>query len=96
MPILAIFAPVLQWVFSTVVIKFVVLASVVAVMLFLVPVIVGYAASFIDTSALTTAFSYFPPAVWFFFDLFQIGFALPLIISAYVTRFLIRRLPFVG
>lgn len=48
------------------------------------------------SSSLNGAFSSIPSSVWYFLDLFQISFGLPLIISAFVTRFMIRRIPIIG
>lgn len=37
-----------------------------------------------------------PPTVWYFLNLFKIPYGLTLVVSAYATRFTIRRLPFIG
>jgi hypothetical protein len=37
-----------------------------------------------------------PSAAWYFLDLFAFSTGLPIIISAFLTRFLIRRLPVIG
>jgi hypothetical protein len=34
--------------------------------------------------------------VWWVLDLFNLSYGVPLLISAYVARFLIRRLPVIG
>lgn len=49
-----------------------------------------------DGTALSGAFGTIPPAVWYFLDLAHLDIGLPSIISAYVLRFMIRRLPVVG
>lgn len=41
-------------------------------------------------------FSQIGAYVWYFLDPFQIGTGLSIILSAYVLRFLIRRIPFIG
>jgi Protein of unknown function (DUF2523) len=46
--------------------------------------------------ALNSAFSGIPSEMWFFMNLFQISYGIPLIISAFITRFIIRRLPIIG
>jgi len=86
----------LAWLMRAVVIKFVVLTAVVAVVAFLVPLVVGWIAPFLLPTSLTSAFSAVPSSVWFFLDFFRLDFGLPLLISAVVTRFLIRRLPVIG
>ncbi|MDZ4255489.1 MAG: DUF2523 family protein [Sulfuritalea sp.] len=94
MPLLL--APLLTWVFRDVVVKFLVFAALFALVAFLVPKAVAYLGNFINPGGLTGAFSAIGPGVWFFLDFFQLGYGVPLVISAYVARFLIRRLPFIG
>ena len=92
----ALLAPIVTWIFRDVVIKFVVFAAVFALVAFLVPKAVGYLGSFINPAGLTNAFSSVGSGVWFFLDFFQLGYGVPLLISAWVSRFLIRRLPIIG
>lgn len=47
-------------------------------------------------SSLTSAFASQAPGVWFFLDLFKVGFGVSVCLSAYVTRFIIRRIPVIG
>lgn len=94
MPLL--FAPLITWIFRDVVVKFLVFAAVFALVAFLVPKAVAYLGNFINPGGLTSAFGAVGPGVWFFLDFFQLGYGLPLVISAYVARFLIRRLPIIG
>lgn len=91
-----ILAPLVTWIFRDVVVKFLVFAAVFALVAFLVPKAIGYLGSFINPNGLGSAFSVVSPGVWFFLDFFQLGYGLPLVISAYVSRFLIRRLPVIG
>lgn len=92
----ALLWPIIQWVFRTVVVKFVVMAALFAVVGFLVPYVVGFMASFLNVDSLSSAFSSLPSGVWYFLDYFQVSFGLPLLISAWVSRFLIRRMPVIG
>lgn len=94
MPLLL--APVLTWVFRDVVVKFVVFAAIFALVAFLVPKVIGYLGNFINPGGLNSAFGAVGPGVWFFLDFFQLGYGVPLLISAWVSRFLIRRLPVIG
>jgi len=94
MPLLL--APVLSWIFRDVVVKFIVFASVFALVAFLVPKAINYLGGFINPSGLSSAFGAVSPGVWFFLDFFQLGYGVPLLISAWVSRFLIRRLPVIG
>lgn len=92
----ALIAPVVSWIFREVVIKFVVMSSLFALITLLVPVAVNYLTPWLNTGSLSSAFSGIPGSVWFFLDFFAINYGAPLMISAYVTRFLIRRLPVIG
>ena len=47
-------------------------------------------------SALSGALSGIPAAVWYFLDLFNISAGIPIVLAAYVTRFVIRRIPIIG
>lgn len=47
-------------------------------------------------SSLTSAFSGLPPGLWYFLDMFKVGFGVSACLGAYVTRFIIRRLPVIG
>ena len=47
-------------------------------------------------STLSGAFSGIPAAVWYFLDLFNITAGIPAVLTAYVTRFIIRRIPIIG
>lgn len=91
-----ILAPLVTWIFRDIVVKFLVFTAVFALVAFLVPKAVGYLGSFINPAGLSSAFGAVGPGVWFFLDFFQLGYGVPLLISAWVSRFLIRRLPIIG
>jgi hypothetical protein len=91
--LISAFNTVLAFLLRSVLVKFVfyfalyfVTTEFVAILLSLLP----------TSSSLNGAFSSIPSSVWYFLDLFQISFGLPLIISAFVTRFMIRRIPIIG
>lgn len=92
----AFLASLVSWIFRGVVIKFVVMTALFGLMEFLVPKVIGWVAPFISGGSLTSAFSVLPAGVWYFLDFFNLAFGVPLILSAYVARFLIRRLPVIG
>lgn len=92
----AILFTVVSWLVREVIVKFVVLSALFAVMAFLIPKVIDLVLPWVGGSSLTAAFAGIPSGVWYFLDFFQLGYGVPLILSAYVTRFLIRRLPFVG
>jgi hypothetical protein len=47
-------------------------------------------------AALAGAFGGIGPDVWYFMDLCAFSYGAPLVISAYATRFIIRRIPVIG
>ena len=47
-------------------------------------------------SAVGGALGGIPAGVWYFLDLFNVSGGVPIILSAYVTRFIIRRIPVIG
>lgn len=49
-----------------------------------------------QVSVVSSALSGIPPGVWWFLDVFGVAQGLPLVVSAYLTRFVIRRIPLVG
>jgi hypothetical protein len=49
-----------------------------------------------SAASLAGAFGGLGADVWYFLDLCAFSFGAPLIVSAYVTRFIIRRLPIIG
>jgi hypothetical protein len=87
---------ILTWIFREIVIKFVVFTAVFALVLFFVPFVVKYLGNFIKLDFLTSAFTGLDPQICFILNFFSLGYGLPLLLSAYVSRFLIRRIPFIG
>lgn len=49
-----------------------------------------------NSSGLFGSLMSIPASVWYFLDLFNVSVAIPALLSAYVTRFVIRRLPIIG
>ena len=92
----ALLWPLISWIFREVVIKFVILAAVFVVVVALMPLVFEHLAPFILPQALTDAFTALPPGIWWGLDFFRMDVGVPLIISAHVARFLIRRIPLVG
>jgi hypothetical protein len=85
-----------SWIFRAVVIKFVLFTALFLLLAFLAPKLVELITPWISTSSLSSAFGGLGSGVWFFLDFFQLSFGVPLLLSAYVTRFLIRRIPVIG
>lgn len=49
-----------------------------------------------NSAALSSSLGGIPSAVWFFLDLFNVSAGVPILLSAWVTRFVIRRIPVIG
>jgi hypothetical protein len=92
----AILWPIVSWIFREVVIKFVILGALFVVVAELMPIVIGWITPFVSTTALNGAFALIPSSGWYFFDLFKLDVGFPLLISAAVYRFLIRRIPLIG
>lgn len=91
-----IVAPIIGFLFREVAVKFLVFTAIFALVALLVPKVVGYLSPLIGTGSLSSAFSGLGGGVWFFLDFFNLAFGIPLLISAWVARFLIRRMPVIG
>lgn len=91
---IAIFWSVISWVFRSVVLKF---AFYTVIFLF-VSEAITFVTSYLPTGdgGLSSSLARLSPQMWYFFDLFQCGVTIPMILSAYVLRFSIRRIPFIG
>jgi len=91
--LLSAFYTILGFVLRSVLVKFVLYFALFFVTSEFIQLIVP---SLPGASLLTSAFSAQAPGVWFFLDLFKIGFGVSAVLSASVTRFIIRRLPVIG
>jgi hypothetical protein len=49
-----------------------------------------------SSSSLSGAFGGISSGIWYFLDLFAFSQGVSIILSAFVTRFIIRRLPIIG
>jgi hypothetical protein len=85
-----------SWMFREVLVKFLVMAAVYGVMTELLPLVWGWIAPFIGVDNLTVAFAGLTPAMWYGLNWVAFPFGFNLVVSAYIARFFIRRLPFVG
>lgn len=83
------------WLFRKVIITFLVLTALEAVVVFLMPKVFGFLASFLGVD-LDVFFNGLSDGIWWYLNYFRLDYGLPLMISAIVARFLIRRLPVVG
>lgn len=96
MNMLAILWPAVSFFLRGVVVKFLVLTAVFAVMALVVPAGIALISPYLGTSSLSSSFGGLDSGIWWVLDAFNLGYGIPLILSAYVARFLIRRLPVIG
>jgi len=87
---------VFRWLLGVTQIKFVLFTALFAIMNFFSTAITDLLGSVVSTTGLSSAFSSLPSSVWYFINLLNLSYGVPIIIGAYVTRFLIRRIPFFG
>lgn len=95
---LLIIQSMLSWVFRAVVIKFTAAMAVFGAAAFMWPILIAVIGlcGCLSISAFDTALSHIPSGVWWFISLFNVAAGLKIIVCAFVTRFLIRRLPVIG
>lgn len=100
LPLALPFAPLLwsvvTWLFRSVILQFVVMGTVLVIVTQLMPIVMGHIVTFINPGGFNGLFAGLSAGTWYFLDLFAFDVGLPLVISAYVSRFLIRRIPFIG
>lgn len=51
---------------------------------------------FPSADGISSSLGSIPAGVWYFLDLFNVSAGIPLVLSAYATRFIIRRIPVIG
>lgn len=81
------------WLFKNTVLRFVSLTSLYAIFVEFVDWLISLKPTWMTFNG---AFDGVSPTAWFFVDFFALDFGLPLIVSAWVIRFLIRRIPVIG
>lgn len=85
---------VVQWIFREAVVKFILIGAIYTLLSVLLPILLSYITSYINGSALTSSFAGLSPGMWFFIDFARLDYGLPLLLSAAITVFIIRRIPF--
>lgn len=83
----------LGFVLRTLVIKFVVFSALFLIVSEFVPVILNLLPA---SSNLPGLINQLPDSVWYFMNLFAVITGLKIVISAFLTRFIIRRIPIIG
>lgn len=87
------FSGILNFLFRVVVIKFLVFAVIYITLTEVLPIVIDFALS---NKVISGSLPSISSSIGFYLQYFRLDVAVKLLISAYVTRFLIRRLPFVG
>lgn len=83
---------VVSWIFDATKIKWLVGTAVV----YVTTAFLDLVSSFIPSADFIHIFDYVPEEVFYFLNLFEFDFGFGICFTALVSRFLIRRLPFVG
>lgn len=83
----------LGFIFRGIIVKFAIMFAAWFLAIELISAVVAYVPS---TGALSGIMGTFPPLLWYFLDLARIDIGIPLVLGAMSTRFLIRRIPFIG
>ena len=84
---------VLTWVVRSLLVKFVLFFA----LYFITSEFVGFIAALLpNAGALTGALAGITAGTWFFLDVFQLPMGISALVSAYATRFIIRRMPVIG
>lgn len=91
--IISAFNSAFAYLLRTVIIKFVVFSAIFLVVKELFSALTSILPTSIDIQQL---FDALPDSAWYFLNLFQITVGVTSVISAYFTRFIIRRIPFIG
>lgn len=84
---------VLGFIVRSVLVKFVFFFGLYFITSEFIPVLVGLLP---NSNALSSAFQSLPSSVAYFLNMFMVPQGITMIFSAYVTRFLIRRIPVIG
>lgn len=91
--LLSAFNSVLGWLVRSVLVKFAVFFA----LYFITTEFVEVISSMLPTGgAVTGALSSLTSSTWYFLDVFMFQTGLSMVVSAYATRFIIRRIPVIG
>lgn len=85
-----------RWLLTGAQIKFVLFTLVAMLFTLLMSLVVPNVADFVSPNFLNSAFSSVDGRVWYFINLMDLFGGLNIILSAWIARFIIRRLPFIG
>ncbi|EMT5671606.1 DUF2523 domain-containing protein [Morganella morganii] len=89
-----LFSGAFGFIFKGIVAKFFLFSALFYVTTEFIPIIIDW---FLPKSTnLAELFGSLPDAIWYFLNLLQFPLGVPMVISAMLTRFIIRRLPIIG
>lgn len=84
---------ILAWVFRSLLVKFALFFA----LYFITSEFVGFISALLpNASSINGALSGITAGTWFFLDAFQLPMGISAMVSAYATRFIIRRMPVIG
>lgn len=86
----------LGFIFKKSVVKFWALGLLYFIVLDFVPTLISWTGADALLNDVFAMFGNIPSGVGYFLSAFNLGFGVKLIVSAYITRFLIRRIPVIG
>lgn len=86
---------VLGFIFRSVIVKFVIFFALFFIVTGFVSVLQS-SGLLPSADSLNGAFSLIPSSVWYFLDLFKFSLGFSMVLSAYVAKFIIRRIPVIG
>lgn len=86
----------LMWLIGGAQIKFILATIIFGIFSFLTVQVTDQLAPYVNTTSLSNAFNALPPSVWYFADAINIAGGATIILGAYIARFIVRRIPFIG
>ncbi|ENS1319569.1 DUF2523 family protein [Proteus mirabilis] len=89
-----LFSGAFGFIFKGIVAKFFLFSALFYVTTEFIPIIIDWFLP--KPTNLAELFGSLPDAIWYFLNLLQFPLGVPLVISAMLTRFIIRRLPIIG
>jgi Protein of unknown function (DUF2523) len=91
--VLSVFNTALAWIFRSVLVKFILYFA----LFFVTSEFIGLITNLIpDGSSINSTLAGIGASTWYFLDAFKVQTGLSLVVSAYATRFIIRRIPIIG
>jgi len=85
----------LGFVFRSIIVKFGIMFALYFVIAAFVPVLQNFGL-FPSSASLSNAFNNLPSSVWYYLNVFAIDVGGPLVIAAWISRFVLRRIPFLN